>query len=431
MEDLIKNVLEDKILRFADFVLPPLTVRDVGIADNMPGKAKVVLGMRRSGKTSLLFQTIAAMEQSGIRREAICYLNFEDERLVQMRGEHLSLIDEIVATHYPGLGRKYYFFDEIQNIDGWERYVRRRMDEGDAEFFLTGSSSKLLSRELHTAMRGRSWRIEIAPFSFAEYLRHNGVPNQAKTLAQRNALDGHLHRYMERGGLPDAQMLRDDQLNQHIRDHVDVLIYRDIIERMRVSNPRALHAFTRRLLSQSACLFSVKKIYDDLKSQGIQVSKETLFDFLGYLEDTYLLKCLPIHTSSEKQRQVNPRKIYAADTAIAKVFELTAKKNSGHLLETVVFNHLSSRSVELAYVKNADSEVDFRVRSADGTVRFVQVCYDLSDRLTLERECRALLEVKQPGAKIIVVPNNSLHHKSPSESITILSATDLLLGDEF
>jgi hypothetical protein len=170
-----------------------------------------------------------------------------------------------------------------------------------------------------------------------------------------------------------------------------VLLLRDVIERHSVANVTALRWLVRRLLSSPAGLFSVTKFSADLKSQGISVSREHLYEFLSHLEDAFLLQTIPVATDSEKRRQVNPRKAYPADTALIQVFDRSGKPNTGHALETAVFTELQRRRAETAYVKTANGfEVDFLARHPDGSEDLIQVCAFVDDPETLAREVRAL-----------------------------------------
>jgi hypothetical protein len=175
--------------------------------------------------------------------------------------------------------------------------------------------------------------------------------------------------------------------------YVDVALLRDVIERHQVSNPHALRWMIRHLLGNAAGEFSVSKFYNDLKSQGIAVSRDTLYAFLSHLEDAFLVRTIFLATSSERQRMVNPRKVYPIDPGLIPVFDRSGKANRGQALETCVFLELERRGAEIAYVKTASGfEVDFLARYADGRQQLIQACADLDAPETLERETRALLD---------------------------------------
>jgi len=328
------------------------------------------------------------------------------------------------------------FLDEIQRVAGWEVFVRRLLDTAGYEVFLSGSSAKLLSREIATSMRGRAWEIAIHPFSFREFLRHHGhaIPELPAALTSRKAatLDHCFARYLETGGFPEAQDLTPATRRQLLQGYIDVLLLRDVIERHGVANVTALRWLVRRLLGNPAGLFSVTKFFADLKSQGISVSRETLYEFLSHLEDAFLLQTVPVATDSEKRRQVNPRKVYPADPALIPVFDRSGKPNTGHALETAVFIELQRRLSDVSYVKSPGGfEVDFLARHQDGSEELIQVCASVDVAATLAREIRALEDAAAHHArarKIILTLESRLPFPAVPPSISILPAWQWMLA---
>ncbi|MCP5535231.1 MAG: ATP-binding protein [Akkermansiaceae bacterium] len=219
-------------------------------------------------------------------------------------------------------------------------------------------------------------------------------------------LDRKFAAYLNDGGVPEAQGLIAAHARQLLSGYVDILLLRDVVERHGISNPTALRWMLRRLLSAPASLFSVTKFAADLKSQGIPVGRETLYEFLDHLEDAFLLKSVPVATDSEKRRQVNPRKIYPADTALIPVYDRSGKANTGHALETAVFIELQRRGAEVSYVKTTRGyEVDFLARIPDGSEALIQVCQSIDDAATRAREVRALQDaaVDHPQASLLLL----------------------------
>ena len=396
MEVQINQIIQDKILTSMEAGIPVLTRRDAAYPP-LQGKAAAVIGMRRAGKTSFLQQCRADLIATGRAPGRLLYFNFEDERLGDMPAGQLHLIPDTHLRLFPEPVDEpvTLFLDEIQRVPRWEQFIRRLLDTPGYEVFLSGSSAKLLSREIATSMRGRAWEIPIHPFSFREFLRHHQqeLPDKpgALTTRKRIALDQHFPNYLETGGFPEAQDLSATNRRHLLQGYIDVLILRDVIERHGVANVTALRWLVRRLLSFPAGLFSVTKFAADLKSQGIAVGREHLYEFLSHLEDAFLLQTIPVATDSEKRRQVNPRKVYPADTALIPVFDRSGKPNTGHALETAVFIELQRRRAEVAYVKTPGGfEVDFLARNIDGSEDLIQVCTSVDDPDTLPREVRAL-----------------------------------------
>ena len=379
---------------------PSGTLRRVVGAVHLPGKVTAIIGMRRAGKTMFLHQIRHERLTAGIARECIPYINFEDERLAGMTAEHLHPLVEDYYRRFPALrGQKTvtWCFDEIQTVPGWERFVRRLLDSEKVELFLTGSSAALLSREIATALRGRAWEVVIHPFSFEESLRHNGqaVPEQPDflTAPARSALERAFIDYLTKGGFPEAQGVGTATRYQLLRDYVDVAMLRDVMERHAVSNVAGLRWLVRHLLGNAAGLFSVEKFYGALKSQGLAISKDTVHQLMGHLQDCFLVRTAWMAADSERQRMVNPRKAYPVDPGLIPVFDRTGRENIGHALETVVLVELERRRAEVSYVKTSQGfEVDFLARYPSGETDLIQVCADAGAPDTAMRELRALEE---------------------------------------
>jgi len=301
--------------------------------------------------------------------------------------------------------------DEIQIIPGWERFVRRLLDEETVEVFLSGSSARMLSREVATSMRGRAMETVITPFSFREFLRARQWPDAAPgalpTSAERSALTSHFDAYLTIGGFPEATAYDDERDRVSLlQGYVDNVLFRDVAERHQVSNLPALRAFVRQLLRNPATLFSVSKIYADFASRGIAVSKESLLSYLAHLEDAFLIFTVPLADRSEHRRQVNPRKLYLADHGLAAAFSPKAGMDRGRLIENLVACELSRHSRDIGYVKTAGGyEVDFLVTGFDGGSQLIQVSADLTSAKTFEWEVRALLEARRdfPNATALLL----------------------------
>lgn len=399
MESQFRDVIRQKIVDSLAAPLPALTRRDVRLP-GIPGKAITVIGMRRAGKTSFLWQVLADRLAAGTAREGLLYLSFEDERLAGMTSSELGLVVEEYYRLQPDWRdhrRAVFFLDEIQVVPGWEAFARRLLDSEHIALFLSGSSAKLLSREVATSMRGRAVEAIVYPFSFREALRHHGrepqKPPSRLTKAERSSLDKDLHTYLATGGFPEAQGLDSRDRHELLKSYVDVVLLRDVIERHAVSHPIALRWMVRQLLGNPAGSFSVNKFYGDLKSQGIAIAKDTLHSYLAYLEDAFLIRTVSIATDSERRRMVNPRKAYPIDPGLIPIFDRSGKGNLGHALETCVLLELDRRGAEVSYVLTSGRhEVDFLARYPSGREELIQVCASLDDPATQARETKALTE---------------------------------------
>jgi predicted AAA+ superfamily ATPase len=435
MKSQIRIVIRQKIIDAQAAPLPLLTHRDVWLPA-VKGKATAVIGMRRAGKTSLLWQILSEKFANGTPREGLLYFSFEDERLADMQVEDLDLLVEMFYQLNPSwrdARRATFFLDEIQLIPGWELFARRLLDSENIELFLSGSSARLLSREVATSMRGRAMEAVVSPFSFREVLRHAGrEPQKAPdrlTKAERSQLDKDLLDYLEQGGFPEAQGLDTRNRFELLRTYVDVVLLRDVVERHNLSQPQVLHWMVKQLLGNAAGSFSINKFHADLKSRGVAVGKETLHSYLAHLEDAFLLVNIDVATDSERRKQVNPRKVYPVDTGLMALFDMSGKANVGHALETVVLHELQRCGAQVNYVRtSAGFEVDFYARSLDGNEALIQVCADLDNTDTLVREVRALQDAAAawPNASLQLI--TLAHPKGilPSE-IQLHTASDWLL----
>ena len=438
MQRQYRPVIRQKILDAQAAPLPVLTPRDVWLP-TLQGKALAVIGMRRAGKTSFLWQQLAQRHGQGTSRDGLLYFSFEDERLAGLQAIDLGmLVDEYYSLHpnwRDGKKSATFFLDEIQVVSGWELFVRRLLDEENIELFVSGSSAKLLSREVATSMRGRALEAVVTPFSFREALRHAGhEPTKAVdrlTKAEHSQLDHALLKYLQVGGFPEAQALDVRNRVELLRNYVDVVLLRDIIERHNLSQPQVLRWLVQQLLGNAAGAFSINKFYADLKSRGVVVGKETLHQMLAHLEDSFLLSSIELASDSVRRRQVNPRKVYPVDTGLMALFDPSGKPNTGHALEVAVLHELQRLGATVGYVHTGQGfEVDFCARMPDGSTWLVQVCLDLSDPDTLQREVRALQDAQAewPKARRMLVSLSAPPVLALPEGIEWHRATTWLLG---
>lgn len=395
----MRSLVRQKIVDSLASPLPKFTRRDIRLP-GIPKKAVAVIGMRRTGKTTYLWQVAAERMRQGVNREGILYFNFEDERLADMSAADLHLvIDEYyrLYPHWRDRKRVILLLDEIQNVPGWESFARRLIDTEKVELFISGSSARLLSREVATSMRGRAMEVLVHPFSLREYLRHfrkePQVLHHRLPKAARSALDKDLRDYLAYGGFPEALGANPQDRFDLLRGYVDTALLRDVIERYTVSHPVALRWLVRHLLGNAAGSFSINKFHHDLKSQGIHIAKDTLHNYLSYLEDAFLIRTVSLASGSERRRMVNPRKVYPIDPGLIPLFDRLGRANIGHALETCVMLELERRGAGIAYVRTTSGfEVDFLAHLPNGSQQLIQICVDLDDPATKKREIRALLE---------------------------------------
>ena len=375
-----------------------MTVRDARLPA-VPGKVHAVIGMRRAGKTTFLRQ-LQAERRSSLPPERALYLSFDDDRLAGLGADQLSLLLEEYYRRFPELrGRKTvtWLLDEIQLVPGWDRFVRRVMDSEKVEIVVSGSSARMLSREVHTSLRGRGMETVIRPFSFREFLRHRRVaPKQEParwTARERSAVEKRFGEYLVEGGFPETQGLAVALRVELLQGYVDTVLFRDVVERYGVSQVAALRWLIRQCLRNPAGALSVHRLHLDLKAQGHGMAKDAVHTLFGYLQDAFLMDAVPLATDSERRRNSNPRKVYPVDTGMIGAFDNSGRANLGHALECAVHDELARRGGEVGYVRTGQGfEVDFHVRAAGGSTELIQVCADIADATTLTRELRALAD---------------------------------------
>ncbi|HEX6812948.1 MAG TPA: ATP-binding protein [Planctomycetota bacterium] len=400
MEDKLRRALATWFAGAEERSLPRPTPRDRRLF-GLPGKVDAVVGMRRVGKSWLLLSRMRELLDAGVPRSRLLHLDFEDERLAGMQIEHLQLIEDAFYQRHPEShdGECWYFFDEIQNVPGWEKFVRRLLAEQRLHIAITGSSAKLLSTEIATAMRGRSLTTELWPFSFREVLRHRGVDTPGKwpvSGAVRARLQHEFDRYLETGGFPEVLDAPADLRRVILQNYTDVAILRDVVERHSVRNAPLLRGLVRRLVRSVGGLVSVHALTKDLKSQGFAFGKDLLYELLAHVEDAFLACLLPVDAKSERRRQVHPRKVYVVDHALARASDPGGGSEIGHVLENIVYLELRRRGDVLGYhVTNTGREVDFAVADAEGRRTFAQACASLDDAAARERELRALADAME------------------------------------
>jgi predicted AAA+ superfamily ATPase len=434
----IHPVLREKLNLGQTPLRQTLTFRDARLAP-VKGKVHAVVGMRRAGKTTFLRQLQSQALAASSRARAI-YLSFDDDRLADLPLTQLdALVEEYYREHPRSRGQETvcWYLDEIQLVTGWERFVRRLIDTEKVEVVVSGSSARMLSREIYTSLRGRGWETVIRPFSFREYLRHRHLePTQAPARllpAERSLLEKEFKGFLAEGGFPEAQGLGPALREPLLQGYVDTVLLRDVMERYGVGQVTALRWVARHCLRNPSGSMSVHALFKDLKAQGLAVSKDTVHALVGHLYDAFLIAGVPVATESERQRNSNSQKIYPADMGLIGAFDRSGKSNVGHALETAVFNELQRRQADVSYVRTPEgSEVDFLTRFPGGEQALIQVCAEFADEATWDREVRALSQARKlyPKAKLTLLTMDYLEASRRSlGSISIIPAWFWMLNE--
>ena len=377
-----------------DFFEKKLNVkkRDINIPINS-NKIVSLVGVRRSGKTYILYDLINELRKK-VDNKNIIYINFEDDRLFGLKADELGLLIDAYFEMFPQKREEkiYIFLDEIQEIEGWEKFVRRIYDTLNVQIFITGSSSKMLSVELASSLRGRTITYEIFPLSFKEYLNFKDIDINIYSSKSLSYIKNNFEIYLKEGGFPEIVFEEDEDIKLRIlRDYVDLIVYRDIIDRYNIKNLSLLKFLIKYSFSNPATLISFTKLYNELKSLGYRLSKDTLFEYFNYLNDAYTLFFTPIFRNSVREENRNPKKLFIVDNGFNYIFNTLISNDYSKLYENLVFLHLRRKYKEIYYFKEKQ-EVDFFVPQDK---LLINVSFKIDDTKTFNREVAALKEAME------------------------------------
>lgn len=394
IKQIFKTIIRDNQQRFPIELHPR--------RGNIPVEAERIItltGARRTGKTFTQFQLINKLDQRQAEPSQIVYINLEDDRLFPLSLDKLGVLPEAYYELYPENRetKVWFFLDEIQIVPEWERFVRRLHDAENCQILLTGSSSSLLSREIATRLRGRTFSYEIFPFSFTETTDFKQIPADLHASGSTAKLRHAMHQYLESGGFPEIVQAASREQAQGIfqkiwQEYIDLILFKDIIERHQVSNIWLLKYYLKFLLTNSSGLISIQKIYRDFKSEGIKVSKNSLYEYLAYMEEAYALFTVPVYTNNLREQQRNPRKVYPLDIGLKRA--VSGNRDAGRDLEALVFQQLRRFYSDIFYWKGSQ-EVDFLIpEQARGKELplLLNVSANLEDAGTRNRELSGLKE---------------------------------------
>ncbi|MBW3466417.1 ATP-binding protein [Arthrospiribacter ruber] len=397
----------------------PLIERDIDLTTFLKTVQVVVIaGVRRCGKSSLLYLIKEKLE---LAEQDYCYFNFDDERIIPQT----SILDQIYLAHLELYKTEpVFFFDEIQNVPNWEKFVNRIHEKG-LKVYVTGSNANLLSSEIATSLTGRNKTITLFPFSFAEYLKCRGKSIDVKKVSSKakSMIQGEFQEYMKLGGFPLVVQEEDlELLNQYFQD----ILYRDIIARYRISQVNELKQIALYLASNSGKLFS----YSTLQNIAGVKSTSSVKSYLDYLEHSYLFFYLKKFDYSVKKQIMNSRKVYAIDPAVCNRLGSRFSENKGRILETIIFLQLLRMKREVFY-HSGKKECDFIVQEGLEITSAIQVAYELSD-INVKREVDGLLEaMKAYGLEkgVLITADNQLKGEEIPDQIEVILAWKWLIDN--
>lgn len=394
-------------------------LKEVEKATPLP-HAIVISGLLRVGKSTMLAQVAHKLG-----KDTFYYINFEDDRFSGFQAEDINDLYQMLIETFGE--RKIFIMDEVQNITGWEHFVRRFMEMG-FKFYITGSNASLLSKELGTRLTGRYIPIELFPFSFTEYLQFRGedIPDfQRMTTIDQARINSALNAYLISGGIPDA--LKYPELTL-LRSLYDDVLYRDIATRYRLEAVTALKELAYFLMSNPAGMVSFNKLKEQLRLGSVN----TVTSYIEYMENSWLIFSLNLYAYSVKRQQIAPKKIYGIDTGMINSVGFRFSPNTGKLLENLVFLTVRQHTKDIYYyVTHGGYEVDFYLPERR---QLIQVSHRLEKSSTREREFRAIEDTSkelQINNALILSDTNEKEVEIGGIPVKVQTITEWLVHQEF
>ena len=415
--ELLKQVILDQheVIRRAEIIPRSITL--------LPEINQVVTGIRRAGKSTLLYDLVKKLVAGGVDWSRIIYINFEDERLAEMTAADLN--DLLAVQSEMSDQRGYFFLDEIQNIPGWEKFARRMADRKES-IQITGSNARMLSREIGSTLGGRYLEIHIWPYSFDEYLTAIGTPHGENDLLETVAhgrIRAGCNSYLKEGGLPET--LRYPSKRDYISSVYQKILLGDVITRNNIRNSNAVALLIKKIAETVMREVSYANLHGNLKAIGVKISKDTIIDYVDYIAEAYLVFKVYNHFSAFTERETTP-KYYFADNGLLNLF-LTDRKSA--LLENAVAVYLKQHyEDEVCYIKSSVTglDIDFYIPSEQTAI---QVCFDLNDQSS-DREIGNLLKASSlmPDLKrLIIITAEGTPSKNPDYPKIDLIPMDVFL----
>ena len=367
------------------------------VLPNNPELIITVPGVRRAGKSSLLMLAVNELLALGVKREQILWVNFDDERLVGMPTEELDEVLQAYREMYPEIDLKnvYMFFDEIQNIVGWDLFVLRVFKSYCPHVYVTGSNAKLLSSEISTALRGWTLDYEMLPLSFRDFCRFKGIDTRSYLETEKAKRYAAMEEYIHGGGFPKVVLSTDKSMKLRLlQGYFNTMLFRDLVERHKIKNIEALRYFLKRVMLNLTKTTSINAILNDMRSSGVPVSKDDLYNWADWAVEAYLFVRYPKYSPSLVKENQSLRKYYVIDTGMRQAVLLPQSEDKGKLLENIVALELFRRrgADRKMFYWQEGRECDFVVQRDEHVEELIQVTWDMVDEDTRKREIEGIKE---------------------------------------
>lgn len=420
-----RDRLKRVVAEWSDYKIPEIYRRDFDETLLGGGEILSIIGSRRAGKTFLCYQIARELKKT-LPSGNVLYINLEDERLHPMQGDELTLLwdvyHEMVSVDTDR--RIILIIDEIQNAKNWSQWARRITDQNrNLKLIVTGSSSKLLSREIATELRGRTLSFTVYPLSFTEYLRAKNIFHDGKNLLYgtgRIAMKKEFNLYLKGGGFPAT--LQSGNPGELLKEYYKVMFYRDLIERYGIKNIRLFGDYMTLLIDQTASCFSISSTASKLAEFGHSFSKNTLSNFSRYAEEVFLIFEVKKYSYRVREQLRAARKLYAIDQGLVQAVRFSFSEDYGRMMENIAYLALRRRGENIYYHKGG-KECDFIVTDGKKVVQAIQVVKSLSATKTREREFAGLQEaMKEHSLKegIILTEDESETVKLDGATVKVL-----------
>jgi predicted AAA+ superfamily ATPase len=431
--DLLKQIICDE----QSLALPLLTARDLKLVF-VPEMALTIVGARRCGKSYRTLQYVRDLVDKGLKRENVCRVLFNDHRLINIPSDQLHCIDNAYYSLYPEKRRSekvVFVFDEIHRIAGWEDYILYLLAEPNHAVLITGSTSRLLSGNIASALRGKNFPVNLWPFSFSEFIRHHGVDSDVVSTGGQVRLRNMFSRYISQGGFPGLLNAPESEYRRLLQTYWDTMVLRDVIEAHADANINisAFNALVSELISRVGCPMTIKRVMACLSERGISCGINSLYQYLAFMREAFMLETVEFYSPSEKIRHRNYRKVYCVDWALANAVAPGAGIDITRQLENMIYVELRRRNCRVSYFRTRnDYEIDFVATSAsDNSISLIQVAWSLDKPEVLEREVRALVssaEYLNADDIFIITNDDEKVIKCGAMNIKVLPAWKWLVG---
>ena len=360
------------------------------------GRIVTVTGIRRCGKSSLLGLVMNRLIENGVSRQQILCIGFDDERFLSISVENLDEILQAYREMFPNQPLKdvYMFFDEIQLVEGWELFVLRVYKTYCKNIYITGSTAKMLSEEMASALRGWPDEYREYPLSFNEYLSFRGINANRFTEEGRAILADNFRSYCKEGGFPQVVLTEGiSRKTKLLQSYFNTMLFRDMIEHYHIgASSVVVRYFLKRVMNNLTKPTSVNNIYNELKSQGMKVSKDSLYAWLEYACNIYMFRRVPKYTKSLVKESMSPSKYYMTDIGLRNAVLLSQSEDEGKALENIVYMMLerSLKEDDRVFYFSEAKECDFVIQRGEQIEELVQVCWELEET-NIEREVGGIL----------------------------------------